>query len=358
MFFIGVMDDLIELSALKKLIAQLVSALIIVFFADIRITSLCGLFGVYELPYTISCMLTIMAIITIINAYNLIDGIDGLAAGIGIIAAVTLGSVFLVLQDYLFAVLSFTLLGSLAAFFYYNFSPAKIFMGDTGSLIVGALLSILMISFVELNVHTAAVALSLPAFVTAFLNLGVVTFDIGDSALAIAMAVLIIPLFDIVRVFMSRIARKMSPFQAERNHIHHKLIDLGLNHRKASLMLYFANIAFVVIAFILKDLSATALIFTLLLLAAVSCHLLIVIHSRRCSHDHAGEMEGSIAANAPRYITEQAQFDVALINISSAKAAGAVFEAQLPAGDEGYTMPAGNSLSMLAKRPKSNPLVH
>lgn len=246
MFFIGIKDDIVELTAHKKLYGQLFASVIIVFFADIRITSLCGIFGIYELPYWFSALFTVFTIITIINAYNLIDGIDGLAGGIGAIASFTFGLWFYNYNQPTLCILSFALFSSLLAFLVYNFSPANIFMGDTGSLVVGLILSILCINFIELSFESLPYA-----------------FPFRSSP-AMAIAILIIPLADILRIFTIRLLNGRSPFQADRNHIHHQLLDLGLSHREAALTLYLVNIGFILTALSLRHISSLMLLYILI----------------------------------------------------------------------------------------------
>ncbi len=251
MFFIGLKDDIITLTPSKKFIAQLIAALIIVLIGNIRISSLCGVFGIYALPYFASVVFSIITIIGITNAFNLMDGIDGLAGGIGAIAAFTFGLWFYNYNEIPLCILSFALFGALLAFLVYNFAPAKIFMGDTGSLIVGLILSVLAIYFVQLSF-----------FATPY------SFPFRSSP-AMAISILIIPLFDTIRIFLWRIYNKRSPFQADRNHMHHVLLDLGLNHRQASLLLYSVNIGFILIALALRNISSLVLLMIIISLAAL-----------------------------------------------------------------------------------------
>lgn len=251
MFFIGIKDDIVELTAHKKLYGQLFAAIIIVFFADIRITSLCGVFGIYQIPYWVSSFITIFTILTIINAYNLIDGIDGLAGGIGAIASFTFGLWFYNYGQIGLCILAFSLFSSLLAFLVYNFSPANIFMGDTGSLIVGLILSVLGIKFIELSFESLPYA-----------------FPFRSSP-AMALAILIVPLADTLRIFIIRLMNGRSPFHADRNHIHHQLLDLGLTHREAALTLYLVNIGFIITALMLRNISSLKLLYILIFMGLI-----------------------------------------------------------------------------------------
>ncbi|MBT8194938.1 MAG: undecaprenyl/decaprenyl-phosphate alpha-N-acetylglucosaminyl 1-phosphate transferase [Bacteroidia bacterium] len=242
MFFIGIKDDIVDLSASKKFAGQLVSASIIVLFADIRITSLFGVFGIYEVNYLFSISLSMFTILVIINAFNLIDGIDGLAAGLGAIAAFTFGLWFYNYEQIGLCILSFSLFSSLLAFLIFNFSPATIFMGDTGSLIIGIILSVLAINFVELSFAS-------PPY----------EFNFRSSP-AMAIAILMVPLFDMFRIFIQRVLNGRSPFSADRNHMHHVLQDLGLTHREVAITLYLVSIGFIILALALRHISSLTLL--------------------------------------------------------------------------------------------------
>ncbi len=251
LFFIGIKDDIVELTAHKKLYGQIMAATIIVMFADIRITSLYGILGIYQIPYWFSVMVTIFTILVVINAFNLVDGIDGLAGGIGAIAAFTFGLWFYNYNQIALCILSFSLFSSLLAFLVYNFSPANIFMGDTGSLIVGLILAVLTINFIELSFDALPYA-----------------FPFRSSP-AMAVAILIIPLADTLRIFIVRMLSGRSPFQADRNHIHHQLLDLGLSHREAALTLYLVNIGFILTALAFRNISSLSLLLLLIGMAIV-----------------------------------------------------------------------------------------
>ena len=246
MFFIGIKDDIIDLSAMKKLYGQITAAIVIVMFANIRITSLCGVLGIYQIPYWFSILFTMFTILVVINAYNLIDGVDGLAGGVGAIASFTFGLWFYNYNQFSLCILSFALFSALLAFLVYNFSPANIFMGDTGSLVVGLILAVLTVNFVELSFDSAPFE-----------------FPFRSSP-AMAIAILIYPLTDTLRVFMIRVMKGRSPFHADRNHLHHFLLDLGLSHREVSLTLYLVNIGFILLALFLRNISSLALLLILL----------------------------------------------------------------------------------------------
>ncbi len=229
-FMLGARDDVEPLTPLVKILGQLLVSCILVFGAGIRLTSLYGMFGIWEIPYLFSLFLTLFTIIVIINAVNLIDGIDALCSSFGLVAMAAFGTWFYLTDNMAYAILAATLGGSLIAFLRFNFPPAKIFMGDTGSLFIGLTCAVMAIQFIEANGQT-------PLHHVRF-----------ASAPAIAMAVLILPLSDLLRVFFLRIMEGSSPFIPDRKHIHHILTDLGNSHARTTLILVGWNIASLILA--------------------------------------------------------------------------------------------------------------
>lgn len=250
MFIIGFRDDLINLRAVQKLLGQVAAALIIVTVCDVRFTSLFGLFGIYEIPEALSYIISLFTIIVITNAFNLIDGIDGLAGSVGLVSSMFFGVWFYLAGLEAYAYICFALLGSILAFLQFNWAPSKVFMGDTGSLLIGFFLSIITISFIEANY------LLLPTEPFKF-----VAF-IGP-----AVAVLIVPLYDTLRVFVKRIMKGKSPMQPDRTHLHHILLRLGCSHAQATAILATVNVIFVLLALVLKDFSDAIVLPTLLVTA-------------------------------------------------------------------------------------------
>ena len=225
LFFLGLKDDILAVDPTKKLIIQIFASLILVAMGNFKVDNFYGIFGIHAVSDFVSIPLTVFIFIAIINAINLIDGIDGLAGGISLIASLGFGIWFIMNDHFSFGCLAFALSGSLLGFLRFNFSrTSKIFMGDTGSLIVGYLLSIFAVEFLSLNVGY----LHDP---TAYFN-----------APIIVMVLLIVPIFDTLRVFIVRIVKGGSPFIADRNHMHHILIDSGLNHFWASFTLWMVTI--------------------------------------------------------------------------------------------------------------------
>ncbi|MEI6946004.1 MraY family glycosyltransferase [Paraflavisolibacter sp. H34] len=255
-FFLGVKDDILILTATKKFIGQVTAAAILIHLGGLRIGSMHGLFGINELPEIFSIALTYITIILIINAFNLIDGVDGLAGTLGLLTMAVFGSYFYMVDMTAYSMLAFAMAGSLMAFLIFNYNPAKIFMGDSGSLMLGMINSIMAIKFISVADST------------------LVSFRI-QSAVAIGIAVLMIPLLDTLRVFSIRILKGRSPFSPDRNHIHHLLLDRGLNHKKVTFSCLLLNVAFIVLAFIGRDLGPTYLLGSIVLVALAFLGILV-----------------------------------------------------------------------------------
>jgi UDP-N-acetylmuramyl pentapeptide phosphotransferase/UDP-N-acetylglucosamine-1-phosphate transferase len=220
LFFVGVKDDIIGTAPVKKLFANIIVGLILILMGDIRITGLHGVFGVEEIPQWGSVFLSLFTYIVVVNAMNLIDGIDGLAAGVGLIAASVFGTWFVFANEYTLASLSFSLAGALLGFLIFNFSPAKIFMGDSGSLIIGMFICVLSIKLIEYPVTR------------------INDFWIHISNPILVIAALSYPLTDTLRIFVIRAIKGQSPFAADRNHLHHRLLDCGYSHTKTVIIIY------------------------------------------------------------------------------------------------------------------------
>jgi len=249
-FFLGIKDDILVLSASKKFIGQLIAAGIIIKFGGIQISNMHGFLGIYEIPHIASIVLSIFTIIVITNSFNLIDGVDGLAGSLGLLTTLVFGAYFFYAGQLTYAVMALALAGSTIGFLIYNFSPAKIFMGDTGSLLLGLVNSILVIKFINVAGNPVS------------------NFPI-QAAPAIGFAILMIPLFDTLRVFGLRILDRRSPFSPDRTHVHHFLLDLGLSHRMVTFTCVLVNISFIAMAFFLRNLGTTTVLGILLLSAFI-----------------------------------------------------------------------------------------
>ena len=255
LFFVGIKDDILVLSAYKKFIGQLIAAVIIIKLGDIHINNMYGFLGINAIPPVASIFLTFFTVLVIINSFNLIDGIDGLAGSLGLLTTLVFGVYFFYANAPLYSTIAFSMSGSLLGFLLYNFSPAKIFMGDTGSLLIGLVNAILVIKFINIAGNPIN-----PMHISA--------------APAMGFAILIIPLFDTLRVFSVRILDKRSPFSPDRMHIHHFLLDLGLSHRVITIGCVAVNILFIVVAFFLLK-TGTTIVITILLAIAVALTLIL-----------------------------------------------------------------------------------
>ena len=251
-FFVGLKDDLVALPPHKKIIAQIMAAFIITFLAEIRFTNLHGLFGIGTIGVIPSVIISCFTIIVIINAFNLMDGIDGLAAGLTIMAALIFGSWFFISGHFGYAILSFSLGGAVAGFFYYNLygKRYKIFMGDTGSLVLGTIISILVIRFNEFNIDQNQ------------------PFAIA-SAPAVSFGILAYPLIDTLRVMAIRIKNRKSPFSSDKNHFHHRLLTLGFSHKNATYTIIVFSILFTCFIFAMHHLGIHRLTFYIAIIGGI-----------------------------------------------------------------------------------------
>jgi UDP-N-acetylmuramyl pentapeptide phosphotransferase/UDP-N-acetylglucosamine-1-phosphate transferase len=264
LFFVGLKDDLYPLVAYKKFLGQALAILLILVPGDFHLTSLHGLFGIEELSYPLSLIISFILFVALINSFNLIDGIDGLATGIGFLASMFFGIVFVMDNHLAYAVMSFILSSTLLAFFYYNvFSKEnKIFLGDTGAMLIGLILAIFAVRFLNFESNSSFLSTS-------------------QSAPAVLLSVLIIPLFDTARVFILRIFRGRSPFKADRMHIHHRLLDLTGSHLKTTAIILLMNIVFIALALILRNINTELLILITLALASLLSVLPIYLIKRK-----------------------------------------------------------------------------
>jgi UDP-GlcNAc:undecaprenyl-phosphate/decaprenyl-phosphate GlcNAc-1-phosphate transferase len=240
LFITGIKDDLINVNPSKKFIAQLAASTIIACLADFRLDNLHGIFGIFELPYWASLFITIIGCTFVSNAFNLIDGIDGLAGTIALICSFFIGLAFAINDSYSPAVICFSLTGALVGFLKFNYNPARIFMGDSGSLVIGFVIAVLAIMLTN-NVQMLQSNL---------------LFHSPKAVLLVALSLLFIPVFDTFRVFTTRLIKGKSPFSADRTHLHHYLLDLGLSHTKTVIILGGASLLIICIALLIQDLPA------------------------------------------------------------------------------------------------------
>jgi len=254
-FFLGVKDDIMLLSPMKKFMGQTLAAFILIFKGGFLINSFHGFLGIDQLHPILCIAFTFLTILVIINAFNLIDGVDGLAGMLGMISSVTFGVLFMLGNDLIFAALSFSLASALLAFLIFNFTPAKIFMGDTGSLLVGLVNAVLTIHFINIEDSTAF------------------QFHL-NSAPALCFAILFVPLMDTLRVSLSRVYHGLSPFESDKNHIHHILLRRGYSHMKISILLSLFTIAVSLLTLIAQPLGITMIFLFIFLTLPVMMFLL------------------------------------------------------------------------------------
>ncbi|MDW3208789.1 MAG: MraY family glycosyltransferase [Reichenbachiella sp.] len=254
-FFVGVKDDINGVSVFKKFFVQVLAAGIVLFYADIRISSFQGFMGVYDLEVGMSYAFSFLVILCITNAVNLIDGVDGLAGSIVIVICMAFGTYFYLYGEPSYAYVCFALTGAMVGFLRYNLLNARVFMGDTGALVSGFIISILAIHFIEM--------------------------DKVASAPALAIGILFIPIFDTIRVFIIRVYRGVSPFMPDRNHVHHYLCDLGFSHLQVVLVLVAVNLSVVAFTITFSYLGNSVLLTIVGLFAVVSSVVLEFLNKRK-----------------------------------------------------------------------------
>lgn len=240
MFFTGLLDDLTNLSAKVKFLAQIIAVSFLMTEHDFRILSLHGFMGIYEISIYASVFGSMFFLLGLINAFNLIDGIDGLTGITGIIVASFYGFMFYKLGFYFYLTISLATIATLLAFLRFNFSvKRKIFMGDTGSLVIGLVLGLLTFKLLSLKVD---------AYTSLSFN--------REQLPLFLISVLFVPLLDTFRVMFLRAIRGVSMFKADRNHIHHIIVDLGLSHRRASFFIGLINFIVALIMFFVIQVSS------------------------------------------------------------------------------------------------------
>ena len=239
LFFVGLMDDLLVVAPDKKLYAQIISTTFIIFGSGITINSFHGLFYINELNYFVGVLLTYIVFIVLINAFNLIDGIDGLASGVGIVISASFIFIFYRIYDYGIGILAISVVAVLFAFLKYNLSKSeRIFMGDTGSMVIGFILTFMAVRFL---------------FISGLPNYKLYTAPV------LLFYIFCIPVIDTFSVFCIRLINGNHPLKPDKNHLHHQILNLGFNHFQTSLILVTVNIIFVLIGFNLRYLDINLL---------------------------------------------------------------------------------------------------
>lgn len=234
-FITGLRDDILTLSPRQKLLGQLLPISILVVFNEAYLQSF------YEMndslwPLWLRWIVTIFTLIILTNAYNLIDGLDGLAGTVALIILSVFGAWFFLTDNFYLAVLAIAFVGAIGGFLMFNWQPSKIFMGDTGTLAIGFVISYLAINFINKNyAHDESTTLHFTA------------------SISTCICILVIPVFDTARVIIVRLRKMQSPFKADRNHLHHQFLNLGFSHAKATLFIAGINIFFIALALLLRN---------------------------------------------------------------------------------------------------------
>lgn len=228
LYLVGMADDLIGIRYSAKFFIQILCGVMLI-AGGIYINDLHGILGIHTVPLWFGYPLTILIVVFIINAINLIDGIDGLASGLCSITCLFYGLTFFILHQYMYAMLAFATMGVLVPFFYYNvFGNAergrKIFMGDTGSLTIGMMLCFLCLKLTMCPPDN---------------NMGNV------NPMVLAFSPLLVPCCDLVRVYLHRVRNGKNPFLPDKNHIHHKLLAVGMRQRIAMITIISVSTVFI-----------------------------------------------------------------------------------------------------------------
>ena len=237
LFLLGTLDDLVDIKANMKFLIQLLVAFFVASIADVRIVSFYGLFDLHGLPLWFSHLFSITVITFFINAYNLIDGIDSLSSSVGMYVLFCFGGVFLLNDNFTDSLIAFSVFGGLLGFWFFNKPPAKIFMGDSGTLSMG-----LIMAYFAIKISNTPIDYE------------------GSISPVFAMVVLAYPVIDTLRVFTKRIFRGVSPFTPDRNHIHHLLLELGYSHGKATIVIIIWSVLLSYTAYLLRETPTTSFI--------------------------------------------------------------------------------------------------
>ena len=264
MFITGLRDDVLTLNPRQKLIGQLLPVIILVVFGEVALWSFYGMAFEGIVFNTIGTWsVTIFTIVILTNAYNLIDGLDGLAGTVGTIALLCFGVWFYLAGEFTLSLISLSFAGALLAFLYFNWEPSRIFMGDTGALVIGLLLSFLSIEFINANYMLAE---GNPIRFT--------------SSVGTAIMIMMIPVFDTLRVIILRLRRFQSPFKADKNHLHHQFLKLGFSHSRTVTVIASIQLFFVLLAVVLKN-KADSVILPAALIGCIAIDQAIKIAQRR-----------------------------------------------------------------------------
>lgn len=261
LFFLGLKDDLLVLSPRKKFFGQLLAAMVLIIFTDTRIMSFSGILGFGMLSYWFSVIFTLFVYLLIINAYNLIDGVDGLAGCLALFGCAAFAYLFFKTDDISMTTIAVATIGALLPFLKLNFSKKdKIFMGDTGSMIIGLLLAFFVVRFIgkeQMDKQSP--------------------FQIAAPVLAVCIT--FFPLLDTLRIFFIRaVIHKTSPFDADQNHLHHRFLQLGFNHIQTTSWIVLVNAMLFVCMLFITDLNVNLQLIILLVLGSLFYSLVFIYY--------------------------------------------------------------------------------
>lgn len=251
LFSVGLKDDLLRISPLKKVISQILVSLIMIFGAGVYVTTFGGVFGVEEIPVYVSYLITFLVFTTLINGVNLIDGVDGLAAGFTMIASLFFSVWFLISGHELLFLFALVVSVTYGTFLWYNWFPASVFMGDTGSLLSGFFLAYMGIMFLNTGLN------------------GPMVHPVQEYMAVLLVAILLLPIYDTLRVFLIRSFSGKSPFSPDANHIHHQFLKEGYNHSQTTVALLTSYVFVVVSTFILANFLSVNQLFLFLIIVSV-----------------------------------------------------------------------------------------
>ena len=260
LFFIGLKDDMDGISVRSRFILQFLCAFFIIFITNIRLTTLWGIFGIQELPVFPSYILTSIFIVGCINAYNMIDGLDGLLGSIALIGAVCFGFIFNFSGEWLWTLLCIAMCGALLGFLLFNWHPASIFMGNGGALFLGTIFACFALRVMQLQP----------------VEYQGIRFTMLHT---LAFSIIAIPVVDMLMVFILRVYHGLSPFKADNRHIHHRLIGAGLDHAQASLVIVFLSLLIITFAYQVQETGALkSLLLTILFCFVLELAVIFVVY--------------------------------------------------------------------------------
>lgn len=279
--FTGVIDDIFPIPARNKLLVQVLAVAFLVFSGHMLLDNFDGLWGIYELSPWISYPLTFVALVGIINGFNLIDGVDGLASLYSIVTALICGVIFWIAGDSFFVVLSFSILGALLPFFLQNVfgRKYKMFLGDGGSLMLGMFFAVIISQIVDkgMGEHIK----------------GVVSF---------VLAIFSIPIFDTLRVMLVRIIKGKSPFSPDKTHMHHLFVSMGYGHIGTTLRIIAMNLVPVVVWGVTEKIPAVSIDcqFYIILSLCITLNIGIYLGVNRWRNNNQVECEALRVRNVAR----------------------------------------------------------